>query len=464
MKNMLKRLVLLSLLVVAATVRGADFQVVVPSGQTVYFNIVQGGVVVTYPSATVSPTLGWDGYTKPIGAMVIPDSVSHAGVTYAVVAVGQYAFYNCTGITAVSVPEGVTAVRASAFRGCSALDSVCLPQSLDSIYGYSFAYCSALTAMTVRTSVPPTCLTNAFSNTMLSNVTLHVPCGSTAAYLAASPWSQCGSVSDMGCNVTIVAIANHSQRGSVGGGGNYPYGTNVMLTATPASGYFFACWNDGDTLNPRIVTAVEDRSLMALFFALQHDTVPVYVTDTLTLHDTVIVMTVHVDTVYVHDTSVVTAIDTVYRIDTVMPTFFRLTVAAEGSGVGIGNGLLPAGTVAEIGALPVEGNRFLQWNDGNTENPRSVTLMGNMTFTAQFETLGIDAVDEGLPWQIEVEGLDIVVTGVRGSQLRLFSVDGRQLYAGLAHGETMRFRCTSAGVYLLSVDGGAARKIIVNNP
>ncbi len=460
---MLKSGLLLSLFLAAIVAHAADFQAVAPSGQTIYYKIVQGGVVVTYPYNTVTPVDGWNTYIKPVGALVIPDSVTYGGVTYAVKAVSNHAFYECIGLTSVTLPEGITAVRASAFRGCSSLASVTLPASLDSLYGFSFAYCSALTDMTLLGTTPPVCLANVFSNTPLSAATLHVPCGTLTAWNAA-PWNQFGSVVENSCGVTLTVMANYNSRGSVSGTGTYAVGTNAVLTATPVDGFFFACWGDGDTLNPRVLAAVEDLSLTAMFFPLQYDSLLVPVHDTVTLYDTIVTVVVHVDTVPIYDTVVITLTetDTVYLTDTVMPTIFRLTVSADGGGVGIGNALLPAGTVAEIGALPMEGNRFLRWDDGNTDNPRTVTLTGNMAFTAVFETLGIQLGDAGRSWTAVAEGRDIVATGVQGRELRIFTVDGRQLYGGTAQNDVMRFRCTAAGVYLLSVDGSAARKVIIN--
>lgn len=457
--------VLLLLFVVATVARGADFQAVAPSGQTVYYKIVQGGVEVTFPYNAQYPNDGWNGYTKPTGALVIPDSVGYGGVTYAVKAVSNHAFYECTDLTSVVVPEGVAAVRASAFRGCTGLTAISLPASLDSLYGYSLAYCSSLAAVTVAGAAPPTSLDNVFSNTPIATATLSVPCGCMSAWSAAAQWSQFGSIAENGCSMTLTVTANHAARGSVGGSGTYPYGTNVVLTATPATGFFFACWSDGDTLNPRVLPAVGNCTLTAFFFALQYDSLFVPVHDTVTLHDTVTVVAVHVDTVLLHDTVVITLTetDTVYRTDTVTPTFFRLTVDADGGGVGVGNGLLPAGTVAEIGALPAEGHRFLRWDDGSTDNPRSVTLTGNMTFTALFEPLGVHVVDLGAPWTAVAEGRDIIAGGVQGRFLRLFAVNGHELYSGRAATDGVRFRSLAAGAYLLSVDGAPARKIIVTD-
>lgn len=460
MNNTLKSVVLLSLLAAASLLRGADFQAVAPSGQTIYFNIVQGGVEVTFPSSTIYPTEGWGSFTKPIGALTIPASVTYGGVTYAVKAVSNHAFYNCSGLTSVIVPEGVTAVRASAFRGCSAMTSISLPATLDSLYGFSLAYCSSLADVNVGGATPPVCLSNVFSNTTLSAATLHVPSGCLSSWSTAAPWSQFGNIVENVFSVTLTVTANDPSRGTVGGGGSYIVGTNVMLTATPANGFFFACWNDGDTLNPRVLTALENCSFVAVFAALRYDTVAAIVHDTITVHDTVWSVEVQEDTVYLYDTVVVTTTDTVYISDTVMPTFFRLTVATDGGGVGIGNGMLPAGAVAEIGALPLEGNRFLRWDDGSTDNPRTVTLTDNMDFTAQFEALGVELAAQEQEWSAAVEGRDIIVDGVQGRELRIYSADGRRIFDEYMQGNTIRFRCSAAGVYLLSVDGGAARKVI----
>lgn len=486
-----------------------DFAATAPSGQTLYYDYVDGGVAVVHPNTSPSPTAGWNGYPRPVGALTIPTTVEHNGVSYNVVMVAVYAFYDCEGITSITVSEGVEAIYYSAFRLCSAVTSISLPSTIDTIDKYTFHACTSLQSVSIQRATPPRCASDAFVEVPLGDCELTVPLGATEAYSTAAPWSSFGTIDEAIFDVTIAATANYEQRGSVEGGGTYTYGTSVELVATPAEGCFFACWDDGDTLNPRMVTADENRSFMAMFFAMQHDTVPVAVYDTVVVHDTVTMVVVHVDTVDVHDTVTmvvvhvdtvvahdtvtmvvvhvdtvdvhdtvttvvvqvdtvvvhdtvtvtITEIDTVYIIDTVTPTIFRLTVAAEGGGVGIGNGLLPAGTVAEIGALPTEGNRFVRWSDGGSDNPRTVTLTGNMTFTAVFETLGVHVVDQGLPWTAVAEGGDIVVSGVSGRHLRIFSVDGRQLYSASVESEAVRFRC-AAGVYLLSVDGGAARKVV----
>ena len=58
------------------------------------------------------------------GEIVIPESVEHEGVTHSVTSIGNSAFYNCSGLTSVTIGNGVTSIGNSAFSGCSGLTSV----------------------------------------------------------------------------------------------------------------------------------------------------------------------------------------------------------------------------------------------------------------------------------------------------------------------------------------------------
>ena len=104
-----------------------DFSAVAPSGQTLYYNIVNGGAMVTRPSAT------WWTYTKPTGALVIPGSVYYSGAVYNVTSIGNDAFSNCSGLTSVTIPNSVTSIGERAFSICSGLISITIPNSVTSI-------------------------------------------------------------------------------------------------------------------------------------------------------------------------------------------------------------------------------------------------------------------------------------------------------------------------------------------
>ncbi len=62
-----------------------------------------------------------------------------------------------------------------------------------------------------------------------------------------------------------------------------------------------------------------------------------------------------------------------------------------------GGGVYQANTAASISATATPGYRFKQWDDGNTQNPRTVTVVGNATYTAQFMEDPFNWIDLGLP-------------------------------------------------------------------
>ena len=65
-----------------------------------------------------------------------------------------------------------------------------------------------------------------------------------------------------------------------------------------------------------------------------------------------------------------------------------LTVTAgEGGSVNEVSGTYTEGTIIELVATPDEGYRFTGWSDGNTDNPRSLSLDENTTLTAAFEQI-----------------------------------------------------------------------------
>ena len=63
--------------------------------------------------------------------------------------IGEYAFYECTGLTTIIIPEGVTEIAASAFSGCKKLETITLPKSLRKIGEKTFEKCRSLFGVNV---------------------------------------------------------------------------------------------------------------------------------------------------------------------------------------------------------------------------------------------------------------------------------------------------------------------------
>ena len=58
------------------------------------------------------------------GEVIIPESVEHEGTAYSVTSIGERAFYNCSGLTSVTIPNSVMSIGKYAFYNCSGLTSV----------------------------------------------------------------------------------------------------------------------------------------------------------------------------------------------------------------------------------------------------------------------------------------------------------------------------------------------------
>ena len=87
------------------------------------------------------------------GDIVIPGSVTYDGNNYSVTSIVANAFYDCSGMTSITIPNSVTNIGDQAFRGCSSLTSVTIPNSVMSIGNFSFCNCSGLTSITIPDGV-----------------------------------------------------------------------------------------------------------------------------------------------------------------------------------------------------------------------------------------------------------------------------------------------------------------------
>ena len=87
--------------------------------------------------------------TNYSGDIVIPSTVTHDGITYSVTSIGDNAFYGCTSLTSISIPEGVTCIGEVAFAYCTSLTSIYIPESVTSIKRAAFGSCEALTSISL---------------------------------------------------------------------------------------------------------------------------------------------------------------------------------------------------------------------------------------------------------------------------------------------------------------------------
>ena len=216
-------------------------------------------------------------------------------------------------------------------------------------------------------------------------------------------------------NVTASSIPSYTLSVTAGIGGSvnnvngkYAEGTEVEITATPDNKYHFLKWSDGNTDNPRTVTMSKDMTLEAQF---EKDAVPTY---TLSVtagnggtvdkqggtfeEGTEVTVTATPNTGYRFTqwsdgytqnprTFILTEnISITAQFEEIPPQQYTLTVTAgEGGTVNTAGGVYNEGTSVSLTATPSnEDYVFVKWSDGNTDNPRTITMTEDITLKAEF--------------------------------------------------------------------------------
>lgn len=93
-------------------------------------------------------------YPSYSGGIVIPSAVTYDGQTYRVTGIGELAFYNCSSLVSVSLPESLTGIGDWAFGDCTSFTSIDIPGCVTSIGNYAFSGCPSLATMTVSADNP----------------------------------------------------------------------------------------------------------------------------------------------------------------------------------------------------------------------------------------------------------------------------------------------------------------------
>ena len=112
---------------------------------------------ITIPNTVT--TIGSDAFAgSNLKSVILPSSMT---------TIGQWSFYGCTSLISVTIPETVTNIEEEAFANCSKLEDV---------YCYVERY--------------PSISNNAFENSYIDYITLHVPPKAVKAYSNHEVWGK----------------------------------------------------------------------------------------------------------------------------------------------------------------------------------------------------------------------------------------------------------------------------------
>ena len=289
-----------------------------------------------------------------LDSVIIPNSVT---------SIENIAFSECENLSNVVIGSGVTDIKGAAFRGCKKLSKLIIPDNVVSIEQEAFSTCglesvkigsnirsigkkafekcSKIKTYTVRAETPPLLGENALTTGYLFEI--HVPCDALETYQAS--WTIYSSRIQAG----IYDVCTNATNGAVLV--NDSICEMKSLLAIPNNEFHFFQWSDGNTNNPRTIVLTQDTTITAIFM---------------------------------HNPTIKYICDTIYgKImgDTIIPT-------------GMAESFITFEAISNYGYY------FTKWSDGNTDNPRTIYLTQDTTFTAEFavDKSGTCGADNALQW------------------------------------------------------------------
>ena len=368
--------------------------------------------VVYYGSATGSPwgARNVNGYVD--GYLVYADDTKTTLLVCSAAATGE-----------ITIPNSVTSINGYAFKYCSSITSITIGNSVTSIGESAFRSCSSLTSVTSLSCTPPSCGSQVFTT---SEKTLVVPSISMDAYKKRSTWKDFTSFEKC---LSVFVQSSDSTMGVAQIDQEVDCDSVAIISATANYGYHFKQWNDGNTDNPRTIKLTQDTTFTAAFAPNQYtlttttnyaergtaqgDTIADYLTeiqvsatanygyhftqwsDGNTDNPRTISLT--------KDTNVVALFDkNQYTITT--------SCNAEQGNVSKPQTAKYLDEVT-ISATANLGYHFKQWNDGNTDNPRTIKLTQDTTFVAEFEMDYSGKCGDDLYWAYSNQEIRITGSG-----------------------------------------------------
>ena len=140
------------------------------------------------------------------GSITIPSAIIYSGKSFSVASIGDNAFYRCSSLTSITIPEGVTSIGEYAFNGCSSLTAITIPEGVTSIGRSAFSSCSSLTSITLPEGV--TSIGEYAFSSCSKLATITIPEGVTS--IGSNAFSSCTSLATITIPEGVTSIGEYA--------------------------------------------------------------------------------------------------------------------------------------------------------------------------------------------------------------------------------------------------------------
>ena len=389
---------------------------------------------------------------------------SNTRIPNTVTSIGSSAFKGCTGLTSIEIPNSVQSIQPSAFEGCSGLTSIEIPNSVTSIGSNAFSGCLSLPIVD-NIRYADTYLIEAVDKTLSS---YNIKEGTR--WIGENAFFDCTVMTSIEIPNSVTSIGNRAFNGCTDltrvyitdlkawcnitfqeGSRTNPLGyahslylngellTNLVIpnSITSIGDYvFYGCSSLLEITIPGSVTSIGDRaffgcnsitslnipdgveSISSQAFKECANLTSVTLPSSLTSIGTDIFLDcTYLTSIYVPCGEIerfneMLSYDTRIKYKPLLDAFSINLNATNGS-VSVNAGTLDAcdsNPDVVLTATPAEEYHFTQWSDGNTDNPRTIELTTDTSFTAIFEAGPTQCPFSGtcgdnLTWELSCEGV-----------------------------------------------------------